>query len=77
MRHVRMSVFDVFSLCLKSGNASILKGGSDADASNRAIVQLIHEVLEEFWYRFARRGIVAFYSRGDRSASACRRLGGF
>ena len=40
--------FDVFSLCLKSGNASILKGGSDADASNRAIVQLIHEVLEEF-----------------------------
>ncbi len=40
--------FDVFALCLKSGNASILKGGSDADASNRAIVQLIHEVLEEF-----------------------------
>lgn len=40
--------FDVFSLCLKSGNASILKGGSDADASNRAIVRLIHEVLEEF-----------------------------
>lgn len=40
--------FDVFSLCLKSGNASILKGGSDADASNRAIVKLIHEVLEEF-----------------------------
>lgn len=40
--------FDVFSLCLKSGNASILKGGSDADASNRAIVKLIHGVLEEF-----------------------------
>lgn len=40
--------FDVFSLCLKSGNASILKGGSDADVSNRAIVKLIHEVLEEF-----------------------------
>lgn len=40
--------FDVFSLCLKSGNAAILKGGSDADASNRAIVKLIHEVLEEF-----------------------------
>lgn len=39
--------FDVFSLCLKSGNAAILKGGSDADASNRAIVELIHEVLEE------------------------------
>ena len=39
--------FDVFALCLKSGNAAILKGGSDADASNRAIVELIHEVLEE------------------------------
>ena len=40
--------FDVFSLCLKSGNACILKGGSDADASNRAIVSVIHEVLERF-----------------------------
>lgn len=40
--------FDVFSLCLKSGNACILKGGSDADCSNRAIVNVIHKVLEEF-----------------------------
>lgn len=40
--------FDVFSLCLKSGNACILKGGSDADCSNRAIVQVIHEVLKQF-----------------------------
>ena len=38
--------FDVFSLCLKSGNACILKGGSDADHSNRAIIQVIHSVLE-------------------------------
>lgn len=37
--------FDVFSLCLKSGNACVLKGGSDADCSNRAIVKVIHEVL--------------------------------
>lgn len=37
--------FDVFSLCLKSGNACVLKGGSDADSSNRAIVQVIHAVL--------------------------------
>lgn len=37
--------FDVFSLCFKSGNACILKGGSDADASNRAIVKVIHSVL--------------------------------
>lgn len=40
--------FDVFSLCLKSGNACILKGGSDADCSNRAIAKVIHEVLERF-----------------------------
>jgi len=40
--------FDVFSLCLKSGNACILKGGSDADCSNRAIVGVIHGVLKQF-----------------------------
>lgn len=37
--------FDVFSLCLKSGNACILKGGSDADESNRHIHSLIQRVL--------------------------------
>ncbi|MCD8262407.1 MAG: glutamate-5-semialdehyde dehydrogenase [Bacteroides sp.] len=40
--------FDVFSLCLKSGNACVLKGGSDAEYSNRAIVKVIHSVLEKF-----------------------------
>jgi len=39
--------FDVFSLCLKSGNACVLKGGSDADCSNKAIVGVIHTVLEK------------------------------
>jgi glutamate-5-semialdehyde dehydrogenase len=39
--------FDVFSIALKSGNGLVLKGGSDADFSNRAIVSLIHEVLEK------------------------------
>lgn len=37
--------FDVFSLALKSGNGLLLKGGSDADHSNRAIISLIHQVL--------------------------------
>lgn len=37
--------FDVFSLCLKSRNACVLKGGSDAYNSNKAIVELIHRVL--------------------------------
>ncbi|MDH6311540.1 glutamate-5-semialdehyde dehydrogenase [Parabacteroides sp. PFB2-10] len=40
--------FDVFSLCLKSGNACILKGGSDADYSNKALIGIIHEVLEKW-----------------------------
>ncbi len=39
--------FDVFALCLRSGNACVLKGSSDARDSNEAIVSLIHEVLEE------------------------------
>jgi glutamate-5-semialdehyde dehydrogenase len=38
--------FDVFSLCLKSGNTCILKGGSDAIYSNTAIMRVIHKVLE-------------------------------
>lgn len=37
--------FDVFALCLKSGNASVLKGSRDAHYSNIAIVKLIDEVL--------------------------------
>jgi len=39
--------FDVFSLCIKSGNACILKGGSDAEFSNIAIVQIIKEVIQK------------------------------
>jgi len=40
--------FDVFSLCLRSGNACILKGGSDAENSNREIFRIIQDVLKEF-----------------------------
>lgn len=40
--------FDVFSLCFKSGNACMLKGGKDADCSNREEVAVIHEVLEQY-----------------------------
>ena len=39
--------FDVFSLCLKSGNACVLKGGSDARESNEAIVAVIRDVLRK------------------------------
>lgn len=37
--------FDCFALCLKAGSACVLKGGSDAEDSCKAIVELIHEVL--------------------------------
>ena len=36
---------DVTGLCLKSGNAVVLKGGHDAECSNREIVEVIHAVL--------------------------------
>ena len=38
--------FDVFALCMKAGSACVLKGGSDAEKSNKAIVSVIHSVLE-------------------------------
>lgn len=37
--------FDVFALCLKSGNACVLKGGKDADTTNQAAVAIIQDVL--------------------------------
>ncbi len=39
--------FDVFALCLKAGNVSVLKGGSDAEYSNTAIASIIHQVLQQ------------------------------
>jgi glutamate-5-semialdehyde dehydrogenase len=39
--------FDVFSLCLQSRNACILKGGRDAEFSNLAIVKIIQTVLKQ------------------------------
>lgn len=39
--------FDVFALCFKAGSACVLKGGSDAEASNRAIIELIQEELQK------------------------------
>lgn len=39
--------FDVFALCLKAGSACVLKGGKDADDSNRAIVEIIKSALKE------------------------------
>ena len=43
--------FDVFSLCFKSGSACVLKGGSNASDSNKAIVSVIHSVLRQYGIR--------------------------
>ncbi|NJN26380.1 MAG: glutamate-5-semialdehyde dehydrogenase [Cyclobacteriaceae bacterium] len=40
--------FDVFALCVKSGNACVLKGGSDAGHSNEAIVRVIKTVIAKY-----------------------------
>ena len=39
--------FDVFALCLKTQNACVLKGSSDAHDTNRVVVRIMHEVLLE------------------------------
>ena len=39
--------FDVVALCLKTLNACVLKGSSDAHDTNRVVVELIHKVLSE------------------------------
>lgn len=38
---------DVAALCIKSGNAVVLRGGTDAESTNKVLVKLIHEALEE------------------------------
>ena len=40
--------YDVFALCFKSGNACVLKGGRDAEASNEKAVSIIREVLRKY-----------------------------
>ena len=39
--------FDVFGLCLKSGNACVLKGGRDAQSSNTKAVEIIQNTLRK------------------------------
>ena len=57
---------DVFSLCLKSGNACVLKGGSDADCTNRAIVEIIRSVLVQCFFN---PDIVALLAAGHESTA--------
>lgn len=39
--------FDIAALCLRSQNACVLKGSSEAEHTNKAAVALIHKVLRE------------------------------
>lgn len=39
--------FDVFALCLKTLNACVLKGSSDAHDTNQVVVKMMHDILLE------------------------------
>jgi glutamate-5-semialdehyde dehydrogenase len=39
---------DVAALCIRSGNVCVLRGGSDADETNRCLVKIIQDVLSNF-----------------------------
>jgi len=41
--------FDVFALCLKTLNACVLKGSSDAHETNRVVVEIMHVLLAEHY----------------------------
>jgi glutamate-5-semialdehyde dehydrogenase len=58
--------FDVFALCFKSGNACVLKGGTDAYNSNLAIVNIIKSVLNKHKLD---ENIVTLLSAGRESGS--------
>jgi len=66
--------FDVFSLCLKSGNACVLKGGTDAHHSNMAIVKVIQSILEKFGLY---KNIVTLLPAGRESTSELLNAVGF
>lgn len=55
---------DVFALCLKSGNAVVLRGGSDALHTNRILVKYIHKVLAN---HFIQKEAATFFDTPDRA----------
>lgn len=66
---------DVFGLCFKTGNAVILKGGSDALESNKAIVKVIKAALEKGGYPVDAITLIEDNSR--ETAKEMMRLNGF
>lgn len=63
---------DVFGLCLKTGNAAILRGGKEAYASNRAITDIIQRVLSE--ERFPKASLQLVENTSRESAVALMQL---
>ncbi len=56
---------DATSLCLKAGNAVLLRGGSEAVNSNRAIVKILREAAQE---EGIHQGAITFIDTPDREA---------
>jgi len=56
---------DAAGLCLKAGNAVLLRGGSEAINSNRAIVKVLREVAKKYGLH---EGAVTFLDIPDRAA---------
>lgn len=56
---------DATALCLKAGNAVILRGGSEAIHSNRAIVKILRSVAKR---EGIHEGVITFIDRTDRQA---------
>ena len=56
---------DATALCLKAGNAVILRGGSEAVHSNKAIVKILREVAAK---EGINEGVITFIDNTDRQA---------
>ena len=54
---------DAAALCLKAGNAVVLRGGSEAIHSNRAIVEILHSVMQRMGLPEAGLSLIPFTER--------------
>lgn len=61
-------IIDIASLSFKSGNACILRGGSEAFHSNLILSSLFHEAIEEAKIPGVRKDVVTFVENTNREA---------
>lgn len=57
---------DAAALCLKSGNAVVLRGGKEAINSNKAIVQIMRDAVGEY----LPQDVISFIDKTDRETAA-------